>query len=141
MNDLFSHVVLVLLLGAILSTGTAVLADDEVFEISEISSEGRVVSARFADFDGDGCKDLMIASLNGIPPEEQRSIRVHLQNPDGSYPTIPSRVVTIPKWSAVYDIADVKDAPGEEIVLLRPDAITILSLADTEVVQWNIPVE
>jgi hypothetical protein len=131
----------VLLLGAFFSTCTVALADDKVFEISEISGEGRVVSARFADFDGDGRKDLMIASLNGMPPEEQRSIRVHLQDPDGSYPTIPSHVVTIPKWSAVYDIADLKDAPGEELVLLRPDAITILSIADAEVIEWNIPVE
>jgi hypothetical protein len=140
MNSLYSHAAPVLLLVAVLSCCTA-LADDEVFEISEISSEGRVVSARFADFDGDGRKDLMIACLNGIPPEEQRSIRVHLQNPEGSYSAFPSHVVTIPKWSAVYDIADLKETPGEELVLLRPDAITILSIADTEVVEWNIPVE
>ena len=125
---------------AVLSTCTA-LADDEVFEVREISGEGRVVSTRFADFDGDGRKDLMIASLSGIPPEEQRNIRVHLQNSDGSYSASPSRVLTIPKWSAVYDIADLRDTPGEELVLLRPDAITILSIAGAEVVEWNIPVE
>jgi hypothetical protein len=83
----------------------------------------------------------MIASLNGMPPEETRTVRVHLQNPDRSYSTSPSHVIAIPKWSAVYDIADVKDTPGEELVLLRPDAITILSIADAEVVEWNIPVE
>lgn len=130
-----------LLLGAVLATCTAARADDSIFEISEISHDGRAVSARFADFDGDGRKDLMIATLSGMPPEEQRSIRIHLQLPDGSFPGQPSRVVAIPEWSAVYDIADVKDTPGEEIVLLRPDAITILSIADTEVVEWTIPVE
>ncbi len=141
MSVFYSHGARVLWLGLLFATCAAARPDDKVFEISEISSEGRVVSARFADFDGDGRKDLMIASLNGIPPEEQRSIRVHLQDPDGSYPTLPSHVVTIPQWSAVYDIADLKDAPGEELVLLRPDAITILSIADSEVVEWNIPVE
>jgi hypothetical protein len=140
MYRLYSHAALVLFLGAVLSTCTA-LADDEVFEVREISGDGRVVSTRFADFDGDGRKDLMIASLSGIPPEEQRNIRVHLQEPDGSYSASPSRVLTIPKWSAVYDIADLRDTPGEELVLLRPDAITILSIADAEVVEWNIPVE
>jgi len=140
MHSLYSHAALVLFLSFLLTTFTA-LGDDEVFEVSEISSEGRVVSAGFADFDGDGRKDLMVASLNGMPPEETRTIRVHLQNPDGSYSTVPSHVIAIPKGSAVYDIADLKDTPGEELVLLRPNAITILSIADSEVVEWNIPVE
>ncbi len=140
MYRLYSHAALVLILSG-LFTSAAALGDDEVFEISEIPNEGRVVSAGFADFDGNGRKDLMIASLNGMPPEETRTVRVHLQNPDGSYSTIPSHVVAIPKGSAVYDIADLKDTPGEELVLLRRDAITILSIADSEVVEWNIPVE
>ncbi len=140
MHRLYSHAALALFLACFLTTFPA-LGDDEVFEISEISNEGRVVSAGFADFDGDGRKDLMIASLSGMPPEETRTIRVHLQNPDGSYSTLPSHAIPIPKGSAVYDIADLKGAPGEELVLLRPDAITILSIADTEVVEWNIPIE
>lgn len=138
MNFFYVLALRLLLLG--FATFTVALADDDIFEINEISSEGRVVSARFADFNGDGRKDLMIASLNGMPPAEQRSIRVYLQNPDDSYPTVPSHVVTIPIWSAVYDIADLKDTPGEELVLLRPDAITILSIANTEVVEWTIRV-
>jgi len=140
MYRLYSHAALALFLSGLLTTFTA-LGDDQVFAVSEISNEGRVVSAGFADFDGDGRQDLMTASLNGMPPEETRAIRVHLQNPDGSYSTSPSHVIAIPKSSAVYDIADLKDTPGEELVLLRPDAITILSIADTEVVEWNIPVE
>jgi hypothetical protein len=140
MFRLYSHAALLLFLGSFLTPFTA-LGDDEVFEVSEISNDGRVVSAGFADFDGDGRKDLMIASLNGIPPEETRVIRVHLQNPDGAYATLPSHVIAIPKWSAVYDLADLKDTPGVELVLLRPDAITILSIADKEVVEWNIPVQ
>ena len=140
MNLINEKAALVLFLASFLTTAT-VLADDEVFEISEISIEGRVVSARFADFDGDGREDLMIASLSGMPPEETRTVQVHLQNPDGSYSTFPSHVIPIPKWSAVYDIADLKDTPGMELVLLRPDAITILSIAEPEVVEWNIPVE
>ena len=136
-----SHTMRFLFLGAAIATSGSSLADDKIFEIDEISRDGRVVNARFADFDGDGRKDLMVVTLTGIPPEEQRSIRIHLQDSDGSYPSDPSRVVPIPDRSAVFDIADVKDAPGEELVLLRPDGITILSIADTEIVEWNIPVE
>lgn len=117
------------------------LGDDELFGISEITSEGRVVTAQFADFDGDGRKDLMIATLNGMPPEELRQMRVHLQKADGSFPNFPSHIVTIPRWSAVYDIADLKDAPGEELVLLRPDGISILSIADAQGSEWHLPVD
>ena len=137
---LFHTTRFVFLCAAIAIGGTS-RADDKIFEIDEISRDGRVVNARFADFDGDGRKDLMVATLAGIPPEEQRSIRIHLQDSDGSYPPDPSRVVSIPALRAVFDIAAVTDVPGEELVLLRPDAVTILSIAETEIVEWNIPVE
>ena len=131
---------LVLLLSGLITSNVA-QSDDDVFEITEIATSGRIVSAGFADFDGDGRNDLAIASLNGMPPEEIRSIAVHLQNPDGTYSTDASHVVAIPEASAVYDIADLMDTPGEELVLLRPDAITVLSIADTDGDEWNIPIE
>lgn len=115
-------------------------ADDRLFEISEIASEGRVVSARFGDFDGDGRRDLMIATLAGIPPRESRTISVHLQRPDGGYPAAPNHRLPIPRFSAVYDVADLKDSPGDELVLLRPDRVTILSIADASAAQWDLPV-
>lgn len=142
MNSHYSHATLSLFLFLYSAlTAVAALGDDQVFELSEIANEGRIVSAAFADFDGDGRKDLMIASLHGMPPEEKRTIRVRLQTDSGSYPSVPSHSIAIPRWSAVYDIADLKDTPGEELVLLRPDAITILSIANSEVVEWNISVE
>ena len=59
MNLINDKAALVLFLASFLTTATA-LADDEVFEISEISIEGRVVSAGFADFDGDGSIDIAV---------------------------------------------------------------------------------
>jgi hypothetical protein len=140
MTDPISRTARALLLGAVSASSTPALADDTIFEITEVISDGRVVNARFADFDGDGRKDLMVVTLTGIPPEEQRSIRVHLQEAGGSFPMDPSHVVSIPARSAVFDVADVKDTPGEELVLLRPDAITILSITDSDTIEWNIPV-
>lgn len=122
---------------------SAVAADDELFDISEIGTSGRVVTAQFADFDGDGRVDLMIATLDGIPPDETRLIHVHLQQEDGSVPAVPSHSVPIPDFSAVYDIADVADTPGDELLLLRPDGVTYLSIAnpsDTSAMQRHLPV-
>jgi len=140
MHPLCFQTKLALFLAGVSISCTAV-ADDEIFALTEISIEGRIVSASFADFDGDGRKDLLTASLNGMPPAESRALSVYLQNADGSYSSDPSHMVPIPKSSAMYDIADLKDTPGDELVLLRPDAITILSIGDAEPVQWNIAVE
>ena len=116
-------------------------ANDDLFEITELSTDGRVVRADFADFDGDGRKDLLIATLSGIPPAEARTLHVYLRNQDGNFPAAATHAIPIPPHSVVYDIADVMDVPGEELVLLRPDRVTFLSLADGAGRQQEIPID
>ncbi|MGI9206298.1 MAG: FG-GAP repeat domain-containing protein [Woeseiaceae bacterium] len=131
----------VVLLLAVAGLCRVALADDKIFEIDELPGGSRVVTAHFADFNGDSRKDLMLATLKGVPPAETRTINVHFQRPDGTFPDVASRTVPIPPWSAVYDVADLKDTPGEELLLLRPDSITILSLANDSVARWDLPVD
>jgi hypothetical protein len=114
-------------------------ADDAIFDIREFPNQGRSVTAELADFDGDQRKDLMVVSIEGIPPEESRTIRVYLQQADGSLPSTPDHSIPLPRWSTFYDVADLKDTPGDELVLLRPDGVTILSLADSSGTQWDLP--
>lgn len=114
---------------------------DDLFDVSELSTEGRVVRADFADFDGDGRKDLVIATFNGIPPSETRSLQVYLADADGDFPATASHAIGVPPHSVVYDIADVMEAPGQELVILRPDRVTLLSLADDSAQQRDIPVD
>jgi len=128
-------------LPGIFNPGGIALADDKVFEIAELASGGRVVTAHFADFNGDGREDLMLATLEGVPPAETRAISVYLQKLDGTFPDGANHTVPIPRWSAVYDVADLKDTPGEELLLLRPDGVTILSLANASAVSWDLPVD
>jgi len=116
-------------------------ADDELFEIQELATKGRVVTARFADFDGDQRKDLMLVSFQGVPPEESRTIWVHLRAADGSLPATPSHSLKLPRGSTVFDIADLKDSPGSELVLLQSDGVTIFSIANESGQQWHLPVE
>ena len=119
----------------------ATLADREVFELTELQTSGRVVTAEFADFDGDGFNDLMIATLDGVPPAESRLLHVYIGQPDGTFPPLPNHSVSIPELGAVYDIADLRETPGDELVVLRPDGVTILSLADDEARQWHVGVD
>jgi len=121
--------------------GRSATADDLVFDIQEIASRGRTVAAEFADFNGDRRKDLMVVYLEGIPPGESRTIGIFLQEKDGSFPDVPSYTVALPRWSAVYDVADLRDTPGDELLLLRPDGVTILSLAESSGTQWDLPVD
>jgi len=130
-----------LCIAAVTTFNQPVIADQEIFEIVELTVRGRVVTAHFADFDGDQRKDLMLATLNGIPPAESRTIHVYLQQADGAFPDAASHSVPIPQWSAVYDVADLKGTPGDELVLLRPDGVTILSLANDTAVQWDLPID
>lgn len=122
-----------------LSSGSAVHAE-EFFEIDHIQVQGRSVAVEFAELNGDARTDLMVVTLIGIPPEETRNVRVHLRRPDGSLSRAPDHIIELPKWSAVYDLADLKESPGEELVLLRPDGVTLLSLADASGRSWQLPV-
>ncbi len=119
-----------LLVAVCLILAKSALADDHLFDVTELSLSGRVVRADVADFNGDGRDDLMIATFNGIPPSETRTLHVYLGGDNGAFLEEPSHSVPIPAYSAVYDIADLTDEPGEELVLLRPDRISLLSLAD-----------
>jgi hypothetical protein len=104
-------------------------ADDKVFDTTELQYSGRAVTADLADVDGDGSKDLILVTFEGLPPAQRRMIRVYPQSPAGGFAETPTVSAALPEWSAVYDIGDITEAPGEELILLRPDHATILSLA------------
>lgn len=113
---------------------------DRLFDIAEIVVPGRVVTAQVANLDGDGRPDLMLVTLAGVPPREERTIHVFLQQADGRFAAEPSHHLPVPRWSAVYDVADIRDTPGEELVLLRPDSVRVLSLASAGADVWDLPV-
>ena len=113
---------------------------DRLFDIAEITVPGRVVTAQVANLDGDGRPDLMLVTLAGVPPQEERNIHVFLQQADGGFAAQPSHRLPVPRWSAVYDVADIRDTPGDELVLLRPDSVRVLSLASPEARVWDLPV-
>jgi hypothetical protein len=113
----------------VLSAIPSAAGDDALFDLSEIPADGRAVAAELVDLDGDGRTDLLVAVFKAFPPMEKRVFRVHLQDDDGSIPPLPSFETAIPEGSAVYDLADLAETPGTEIVLLRQSDVLILSLA------------
>lgn len=112
--------------------------DEPPFDVQEIALSGRVVTAALSDFDGDRLADLMIATLEGLPPAETRQLHVYLQSSAGVFGQTPSHSIEIPRHAAVYDIADVTSQPGTELVLLRPDGLTLLSVANGEELEQHL---
>ena len=112
------------IVGCIVLAGST-LADDRLFDIAEVAMTDRVVTAHPGDFDGDGRTDLMIATISGIPPAESRRIALYLQAEDGRFARTANFGFDIPRDSAVYDVGDVVGSPGDELIFLRPDRVTI----------------
>ena len=104
-------------------------ADERPFTVHELASPGRTAAAELADLDGDGRTDLFSVAFAGLPPRDQRSLRVYLQKEGGVLPATPDWSGPIPDGTAAFDLADLPDGPGREIVLLLPDRLAVLSFA------------
>jgi hypothetical protein len=102
-------------------------AGEEPFRLFELPGPGRVVSAGIADLDGDGRGDIWALSIYGVPPDSRRELRVHFQEPDGSFGDEPGWAGSAVDGAGAYEIADLPDGPGEELLLLRRDRVSVLS--------------
>lgn len=114
------------------------------FDLIEVRGRGRTVAAELADVNGDGLTDLVQIAFVGHPPQESRWIRVYLQRAaEGArtrLPPTPSAVWPLPHAVSAYDFADLDETPGEELLLLHPAGVLVLSLAGPDLVQRTIDV-
>ena len=118
------------LAGAAIGAALAVrAAAEDPFAIRSFTLPGRVVQADLVDFDGDERGDLLCVHVEGMPPDERRTLDVFYQRPDHSFAAEPDWSVRLPSGSAAYDLANLDANAGAELILLRRDRLTILSLA------------
>ena len=125
-------------LAAALLVVAGVARADEPFEWLEIPSSGRTVAVDTADLDGDGRPDLLEFAYLGVPPDEQRLLRIRYRQSDGALPEIPDRVLPIPPETAAYDLADLPGEPGEQLLLLRPWGLSVLSFGNRQLGQREL---
>jgi hypothetical protein len=120
----------------------AAAADEpkQPFELREIASPDRAVQADLADLDGDGRGDLIWISTRGLPPQEERELRVHLGGADGLPAPHFSWRAALPPGVAAYDLAELDGRPGSEMLFLRRDRITVFSLTGGEPHFRDLPV-
>jgi VCBS repeat protein len=115
---------------------------EDPFALLELKTAGRTVAAELGDFDGDGRTDLLQIVFIGIPPDDQRIVRLWKQTEGGALEPKPKYELPVPEGAAAYDVGDVlPDSPGLEVVFLRPHGLTILSFANPALPQRDIQVE
>jgi hypothetical protein len=116
-------------------------ADDEApFDIIELAAPGRTAAAGFADLDGDGRRDVFAVTLHGVPPDDRRQLRVHYQSPSGRFPGAADWSGEVLGGAAAFDVADLPDGPGEELLLLVRGGVSVLSFADRRLARREIAV-
>lgn len=103
-------------------------AADDPFDIQLIEVAERAVQADLVDLDGDGHGDLLWTSVTGVPPEESRTLHVHYGDGSGSLPPSADWSTEVPSGVAAYDLANLDGRAGDELLWLRSDRLTRLSL-------------
>lgn len=126
---------------ALLPPASALAGDEDPFEVLTFDDPGRTVLAELVDLDGDGRRDLLQGIVRGIPPDERRILRVRLQGPDGRLPKEPTFDLPMPAGAAAYDLGDLRDTPGSELLILRAHDLLVLSLASRTAPTWVLPIE
>lgn len=116
-------------------------ADDELaFDLIELPAPGRTAAAGIADLDGDGRADVFSVGLTGLPPATRRTLSIHYQTPEGGLRGIPDWSGEVLGGAAAFDVADLPDGPGQEILLLERGGVSVLSFAGRQPARREIPV-
>lgn len=111
----------------VLVAATAGGQDEPPFDLIELGAPGRTAAAGFADLDGDGRRDVFAVSLSGVPPTARRELRVYYQTPSGRLPGSADWSGEVLAGAAAFDVADFPDGPGEELLLLGRNGVSVLS--------------
>jgi hypothetical protein len=88
-------------------------------EISHVDSsfvvDGRLLSGRFTDIEGDGINELILATLG---QDGRRELRIHRWRPDGLIDPVADKVVVLKNDVVSWALADVRPESGRELIFI-----------------------
>ncbi len=102
------------------------------FEVHPLQSRGRIFELVAAPLSGGGPgDDLVVAGLEGSPPDEKRFLDVFLRPLEGASrgAVTPRARIPVPEDVVAFDVADVDPAPGEELLLLSRSGLAVVDLS------------
>jgi hypothetical protein len=103
-------------------------AAEPAFAVQHVEVPLRPIQADLVDLDGDRRGDLLWTGSEGMPPTERRVLHAHFGAGGGSLPSAPDWSAPLPAGASAYDLADLDGRAGAELVLLRRDRLTLVSL-------------
>jgi hypothetical protein len=98
------------------------------FQARHLAVDGDVLAVVPADLDGDGRVDLLAVYRTGLPPTQKRAFAV-FWNQDRSFAARPDLVIPLDeRASCAFDVADVDQQRGSEILVVTPAGVQARSL-------------
>jgi hypothetical protein len=119
----------VLALAACAASVPARAQAQDAFALRSLACDGRTVAVEIADFDGDGHGDLLALVTRGVPPDERREVELRFGAQGGALAAAPELRTPLPVAAGAYDVGELDDRPGQELLLLHADGVTALSFA------------
>ncbi len=101
------------------------------FEVEHLTAAGEVRSVEAADLDGDGLLDLLAVVVN--PAGTERSLAIYWNRGKPFTPT-PDLLLPAASDFCAYDIANVDDQPGDELLEVTPHGVLARSFSGRKAV-------
>ena len=101
------------------------------FEAKKLAVDGEIATVTPADFDGDGFPDLLVVHNKGKPRKPQRALSMFWSQ-KGAFATKPDLSFSVPDGACVYDVADVDERKGSEVLLAGHGGVSALSFRDRD---------
>lgn len=99
-----------------------------MFEVLQLAAPGRtveVVSGRFGEAPGARARGLVVAAIEGTPPEERRRLLVFLPDARGRIAPDPVARIDVPSEVVAYDVGPARPGGPDVVALLSADALRI----------------
>ena len=90
------------------------------FDVEHLTAPGEVRSVEAADLDGDGLLDLLAVVVN--PERTERSLAI-FWNQGKPFTTTPDLLLLAASDFCAYDVANVDDQPGDELLEVTPHGV------------------